>query len=629
MDELCHYSTRPWAFCFRYIAKRPISHFVILISVLLAVTFSVSTQYGVKGLVDALTANQKDTVWTALAILCALIAGDNLLWRVACYTASYAFVAVTGDLRQDLFRHLTGQTPSFFSDRQPGTVASRITAASNAFFTIENMFVWNVLPPCIAAFGSILYIGSVSIWMALGLGVIFFGVIALMFYIASAGKPLHQDFAEKAALVDGEVVDLINNISLVKSFGGLPHETIRFGNMLGREMHARRSSLLYLERLRLIHALIVIVVTVGLLVWVVSLWQVGRASAGQVVLVCTLSFNILHATRDLAVALVDVTQHTARLSEAISTLLLPYKLRDRTDAKRLEPKRASIAFENVGFSYPDGRNVFRDFDFRIEAGEWIGLVGESGAGKSTMFSLLQRFYDVQSGRIVIDGQDISSVTQDSLRDFITVVPQDVFLFHRTLRENILYGRPDASEKDVLEAAKAARCMDFIEAMPEGLDTMVGDRGIKLSGGQRQRIAIARALLKNAPILLLDEATSALDTKSEKEVRAALANLMRGRTVLAIAHRLTTLEGFHRIITLENGRVLSETTYEAMMGQHPASDLHHAEIHMGEHHLGEMHHAELHHADLHGANTNTAKRAQKPIAARTYPRMRARDHLRLS
>jgi len=616
MDELCHYSTRPWAFCFRYVARRPIAHLVILVSVVTAVGFSVSTQYGVKALVDALTGDQKDKVWMALALLAGLIAGDNLLWRVASYVASFAFVGVTGDLRQDLFRHLTGQTPAFFSDRQPGTVASRITAASNAFFTIENMFVWNVLPPCVAAFGAILYIGSVSLWMALGLGVIFFAVILLMFRIASAGKPLHHDFAEKAALVDGEVVDLISNISLVKSFGGLPHEALRFGNMLGREMQARRSSLLYLEKLRLIHALITIAVTLGLLVWVVSLWQAGLASAGQVILVCTLGLSILHATRDLAVALVDITQHTARLSEALATLLLPYKLRDKADAKHLEPKRASIAFEKVAFTYPDGRGVFRNFDFKIEAGEWVGLIGESGAGKSTMFSLLQRFHDVQNGHILIDGQDISSVTQDSLRQFITVVPQDVFLFHRTLRENILYGRTDASEKDVLEAAKAARCMDFINALPQGMETMVGDRGIKLSGGQRQRIAIARALLKNAPILLLDEATSALDTKSEKEVRAALANLMQGRTVLAIAHRLTTLEGFHRIVKLDNGRVRSETTYEAMMNEH----------HAAEHHDLQM--ADMHLNDLHGANTNM-KRVQKPAAARTYPRMRARDHLRLS
>lgn len=558
MDELCRYAQNPWAFFARYIARRPFSHIAIVTAVVAAVGCSVSTQYGVKALVDALTAGSKSgQVWTALILLGVLIAADNLLWRVASYVASFTFVAVTGDLRLDLFRHLTGHAPAFFADRQPGTLASRVTATSNAFFTVENMFIWNVMPPCVAAFGAILFIGSVSWLMAGGLAVIFFGVIFLMFKMAAAGRPLHHDFADKAAGVDGEVVDLVGNMSLVKSFGGLPHEFMRFGKILDREMGARRRSLLYLEQLRLVHALITVVVTLGLLVWAVALWDRGAATAGQVILVCTLGLSILHATRDLAVALVDVTQHTARLSEALSTLLVPHQLRDHAEAKALVPRKASIAFEAVSFAYPDGKVICRDFNFRIEAGQWIGLVGESGSGKSTLFALLQRFYDVGSGRILIDEQDISLVTQDSLRHAMTVVPQDVYLFHRTLMENIRYGRPDATDDEVWAAAVAARCSDFIESMPHGMNTVVGDRGVKLSGGQRQRIAIARALLKNAPILLLDEATSALDSKSEAEVRDALANLMRGRTVIAIAHRLSTLSGFDRIVTFEKGRIIRD------------------------------------------------------------------------
>ena len=568
MDELCYYSTRPWSFCSRYVAKRPLTHCVIFLAVICAVGFSIGTQYGVKALVDAMISEQPENVWSALALLAGLIAGDNLLWRVACFIASYTFVAVTGDIRQDLFRHLMGQAPSFFSDRHPGTVASRVTAAANAFFTVENMFVWNVFPPCVAALGAILLIGSVSPVMACGLGVIFFVVIVLMFWIALAGRPLHHDFAEKTARVDGEVVDIINNISLVKSFGGLPHETVRFSSMLEREMRSRRCSLLYLEKLRLTHALVTIAVTLGLLVWAVDLWQTGRASAGQVILVCTLGLSMLHATRDLAVALVDITQHTARLSESLSTLLLPYKLRDQANALALKPKCASISFENISFAYPKGQNVFCNFNMNVEAGEWVGVIGESGAGKSTLFALLQRFYDVHEGCITIDGQDITLVTQESLRQIITVVPQDVFLFHRTLRENIRYGRPEATDLEIEEAAAAALCTGFIAALPDGMETIVGDRGIKLSGGQRQRIAIARALLKNAPILLLDEATSALDSKSEADVRAALANLMQGRTVIAIAHRVTTLYGFNRIIKLENGRLANEVPFDTLIAEKP-------------------------------------------------------------
>ena len=560
MDDLCRYATRPWAFFGRYVSARPLAHGAIVFGVVAAVCCSVSTQYGVKALVDALAAGPSaGRVWPALLFLGALIAADNLLWRVASYVSSFTFVGVTGDIRRDLFRHLTGHAPAFFSDRQPGTLASRVTATSNAFFTVENMFVWNVMPPCVACIGAVLYIATVSVTMAATLALICFAVVLLMVRIAAAGKPLHHEFANKAAAVDGEVVDLVGNMSLVKSFGGLPHEFRRFDITLDREMTARRRSLLYLERLRLIHAVVTVAATVVLLVWVVELWQAGLVSAGQVILVATLGLSILHATRDLAVALVDVTQHMARLSEALGTLLVPHTLTDHPEATDLVPHSASVSFQKVGFAYPDGQRICHDFNLDIKAGEWVGLVGESGGGKSTLFALLQRFYDLQIGRILIDGQDIMRVKQESLREAMTVVPQDISLFHRTLRENIRYGRPDASDDDVRVAAEAANCTGFIASLPAGLDTLVGDRGTKLSGGQRQRVAIARAMLKNAPILLLDEATSALDAKSEAEVRAALENLMHGRTVIAIAHRLSTLSGFDRIVALENGKIVRDET----------------------------------------------------------------------
>lgn len=558
MDDLCAYANRPWAFLSRYLRQRPISHGAITLFVVSAVACSVSTRYGLKALVDALGSSVSGKVWSALILLAVLIAFDNLFWRLATFTASFTFVKVTGDIRRDLFSHLTGHAPAFFSERQPGTLASRVTATSNAFFTIENMFVWNVMPPCIACFGAMLYIGTVSVPMALGLAAVCILVVALMFKIAAAGKPLHHDFADKAAAVDGEVVDLVGNMSLVKSFGGLPHEHRRFNRTLDREMTARGRSLRYLERLRLMHALITVGVIFAVLYWVISLWQAKQATSGQVILVATLGLEVLQATRDLAVALVDATQHVARLSEALSTILVPHTLTDHPEAKELVPRRARVTFENVRFAYPGGgRTVFENLNLDIKPGQWVGLVGESGGGKSTIFALLQRFYDIQGGRVMIDGQNIKFVTQQSLHEAITVVPQDISLFHRTLMENIRYGRPDASDDDVWRAAEAANCRDFIDQLPDGLETMVGDRGTRLSGGQRQRVAIARALLKNAPILILDEATSALDTKSEAEVRAAFENLMRGRTVIAIAHRLGTLHGFDRIVTLDGGRIVSD------------------------------------------------------------------------
>jgi ATP-binding cassette, subfamily B, bacterial len=574
MDSLSGYANRPFPFVMRYLRQRPASHLAILLAVVAAVACSVGTQYGVKYLVDALSAGPAHSggVWLAFIFLISLIASDVLLWRVASWTASFTFVGVTADLRRDMFRHLTGHAPSYFADRLPGMLTSRITATSNAVYTVENMFVWNVLPPCIATIVAITLIGTVSLPMAAGMIVIASIVVVAMFRIAAAGKPLHDDFADKAAVVDGEMVDVINNMPLVRAFCGLDHEHHRFDATVDREVTARGRSLRYLEKLRLTHAAITLVLTLALLYWAVTLWQAGRATTGDVVLVCTLGLSILHATRDLAVALVDVTQHVARLSEAIATLLQPHDLRDHPEAEPLIKSGAAIAFRNVSFQYPGGLKVFNQFNLRLQPGQRVGLVGQSGGGKSTLFALLQRFYDVEDGNITVDGQDISRVTQQSLREAIAVVPQDISMFHRTILENIRYGRPTATDNEVLRAAIAARC-DFVEAMPEGLATMVGDRGIKLSGGQRQRIAIARAFLKDAPILLLDEATAALDSESEEAIREALGRLMRGRTVIAIAHRLATLRNFDRVVMLKDGKIIEDGPPDRLMrGSGPYREL---------------------------------------------------------
>src|SRR6201997_4474383 len=508
MDQLSGYAHRPFPFVLRYLRHRPAAHLAILMAVIAAVACSVGTQYGVKSLVDSLSAGASHSggVWLAFIFLMSLIAADNFLWRIASWTASFPFVGVTGDLRRDIFRHLTGHAPSYFSDRLPGMLTSRITATSNAVFTVENMFVWNVLPPCIATVAAIALIGTVSLPMAAGLVVIAGGMVIAMFHLAAAGKPLHDDFADKAAAVDGEMVDVINNLPLVRAFCGLSFEHDRFDATVNRELTARGRSLRYLEKLRITHAAITVVLTIALLAWAIVLWQRGGATTGDVVLVCTLGLSILNATRDLAVALVDVTQHVARMTEALATLLLPHELRDHPEAEPLVKSGAAIAFNNITFQSPGGAKIFERFSLRLQPGQRVGLVGQSGGGKSTLFVLLQRLYDVQQGSVTIDGQDIARVTQQSLREAISVVPQDISLFHRSMLENIRYGRPTATDDEVLRAAIAARC-DFVETLPEGLDTMVGDPGVKLSGGQRQRIAIARAFLKDAPILLLDEATA--------------------------------------------------------------------------------------------------------------------------
>jgi len=276
-----------------------------------------------------------------------------------------------------------------------------------------------------------------------------------------------------------------------------------------------------------------------------------------VVLTTTLGFTVLHASRDFAMALVDMVQQFAKLDEAVQVLGLPHEMQDAPDAEPLQLTGGTIQFRDVSFSYPSGQSVLDHFVLDVPAGQKIGLVGRSGAGKSTIIALLQRLYDPTQGEVCIDGQNIAHVSQESLRSSIAVVQQDISLFHRSLLENLRYGRPEASDEEVFRAVEAAKCTEFINQLPEGFDTLVGERGMKLSGGQRQRLAIARAFLMDAPLVLLDEATSALDTESEQSIQEALARLFKGRTVIAIAHRLSTLDAFDRIVVLDRGRIVED------------------------------------------------------------------------
>jgi ATP-binding cassette, subfamily B, bacterial len=556
------YASRgPARFLFHYVRRRFWTHMVVLLAVVAAVACAIGSQYGVKHLVDALSDRSGTAyeLWGAVALLLALVAGDNLLWRLAGWVSTYAFVAVGGDLRLDLFNHLSGHGTRYFTDRFPGALASRVTTAANTAWTIENAAAWNTIPPCLAVFSSIALLVVVDWQMTVVLLFIVLVLAGIIGWLAASGHDLHARFAGQAAAVSGDLTDVVSNMSLVRAFGATRREQERLSGTIQREMSAQRASLRSLERLRLLHAASVFIVSAGVLVWSVTLWREGRITTGDVVLTTTLAFTVLHASRDLAMALVDLVQQLAKLGEAIKVLGSPHEMPDAPNAKALSHFGGAVTFEGVGFSYPDGERVLSDFDLHVPSGQRIGLVGKSGAGKSTILSLLQRNYDPTAGRVLIDGQDITQVTQESLRQSIAVVQQDISLLHRTVLENLRYGNPGASDDAVYRAAEAAHCTEFIAALPNGFATIVGARGVKLSGGQRQRLAIARAFLRDAPIILLDEATSALDSESERSVKNALERLVANRTVIAIAHRLSTLDSFDRIVVLDHGRIIEDGT----------------------------------------------------------------------
>jgi ATP-binding cassette subfamily B protein len=549
-------SQGPARFLLHYVRRRAAGHLAVLAAVLMAVGCAIGSQYAVKNLVDVLESRQQE-IWGAVALLFGLVAGDNLLWRLAGWISTSVFVSVGGDVRLDLFDHLSGHGAQYFTDRFPGALAGRITAAANATWVIESSLTWTTIPPLAAVLSSIALLSTVNWEITATLTVIVIVLALIIGRLATRGSRLHEDFAGRAAAVNGYLADVVSNIGLVRTFGAAPREHARLSREIEDEMSAQRASLRSLERLRLFHALAVLTVTAGVLLWAVSLWREGRATTGDVVLTTTLGFTVLHASRDLAMALVELVQQFAKLGEAVHELGLPHEMPDAPDARPLLNLGGSAALVKVCFSYPNGARVLQDFTLHIPPGQKIGIVGKSGAGKSTIFALLQRFYDPKNGHVLIDEQDIAKVTQESLRQSIAVVQQDISLLHRSVLENLRYGRPDATDAEVYHASEIANCTEFIRRLPEGFETIVGERGAKLSGGQRQRLAIARAFLRQAPIILLDEATSALDTEAEQSIQAALARLVKGRTVIAIAHRLSTLNSFDRIVVLDRGKIVED------------------------------------------------------------------------
>lgn len=551
----------PLAFLWHYVCRRPWHFGGLLALVVGAAACAVAVQYGMKLLVDAMAAGRDDRavagIWVPLGLFIGLIVIENTLWRLGGWLGCRTVVASCVDMRVDLFKHLTGHPMRYFTEHFAGSLGNRISALGQAAGQIYGGLAWKIVPPIVDFIGAVVVLLTVDVRMA-GALVLFVGIVAaLITGFGIRGRAKHQRFAAQSARVGGELVDAVSNVWTIKAFAARDREAERLAQELGYEARAQRHSWMYLEKARVMHDICLSLMAGGMLIWAINLWLDGSVTTGDVVLVSALTFRILHGSRDLALALVDATQQVSAIADTLRIIVQPHGLQDSDT--QLALAQGVITFEQVSFAYPGRGRVFEDFDLHIPAGQKVGIVGASGSGKSTLIHLIQRLDDVQAGRILIDGQDIRHVSQDSLREKIGVVPQEAALFNRSILENIRYGRPDASDEEVYAAARHAFCDNFIRALPQNYHTLVGERGVMLSGGQRQRLGIARAFLKNAPILVLDEATSALDTHSEAEIQAALNDLMVNRTVVAVAHRLSTLMNFDRIVVLKHGRIVEDGT----------------------------------------------------------------------
>lgn len=467
-------------------------------------------------------------------------------------------------IERGLFAYSLWHAPRYFEDRLPGEIAQQIRNAGQAASGLFCTFLYygmRFLAMIVSA--ALVFSGSIP---ALNLLTLLWAITYLFgsYYITRTCADLSKQFAAKSGHVTGRMVDTLRNIGTVRSFGRQAFEQ----SYVGRHLDEERETLAALRRqfYRLFVFQITCKAVLNVLVIGFSLYALlkGRTDVGSVVMLITLAGLIASLVQDISSRMYDLFDNFGMLSNALGYLTVPHAIRDAPDAPPLTPADSSIRFEHVTFRYPSGEFVIRDLNLRIGAFEKVGIVGASGSGKSTILRLLKREYEPQSGRVLIGNADISRCTLSSLADFVGEVPQQVRLFNRSIRENVAYARPDAPDADIARAAEAANCLDFISQRPNGIDAEVGEDGGQLSGGERQRVSIARAILKDVPVLLLDEATSSLDASSEAYVQQSIARLMQGKTVIAIAHRLSTLRQMDRIVVIAGGRVIEEGRHEDLL-----------------------------------------------------------------
>lgn len=529
--------------------------------------------------VDTLTliSGQREVMWTALSVpiisaICLWVYVE-LSYRFSGFIEAFALPKLEANVRMEMFDYVQHHAYSYFSGRFAGTIANKISDMPQAFSRIIDQTVRIFVPIFVAITISLFLFGYVQIQFALILGVWIAIHLFICIFFSKKGASLSNVHAHARSVLNGKIVDSLSNQLNVKLFSRHREEIQYVGNFQNDEIQKQKRSLFFLEKMKIALGLLTILgLYVGITWYMLITWQKGLITTGEVVFIFNTTWNIAMMVWMLGLELPDFIRDIGICSQALSIIQDSHDIADAPGAKPLKVSQGEIIFDNVTFHYEEKKKLFQNKNIIIKAGERVGLVGFSGSGKTTFVHLILRYFDVEEGRILIDGQDIYLVTQDSLRAQIAMIPQDPILFHRSLIENIRYGRPDATDAEVIEASKKAFCDGFIQQLPEKYDTLVGERGMKLSGGQRQRIAIARAILKNAPILILDEATSALDSVTEECIQKSLEGLMNNRTTIIIAHRLSTLKGMDRILVFENGKIVEEGNHDSLveLGGHYAN-----------------------------------------------------------
>ncbi|MDD4937729.1 MAG: ABC transporter ATP-binding protein [Candidatus Shapirobacteria bacterium] len=499
-----------------------------------------------------------------LGIIAVLKLAHWIFWRIVFFTQNYFESRVMADLAKKCFAYLHQHSFAYFSNTFTGSVVKKTKSFINAFENLADQLFYQLLPSIITIIIITVILSMVNIFLGLGMlaWIILFLIINWIFTRYKLKYDIERSEAETKT--SSYLADTVSNNINIKLFNGYRYESEGFSKLVENLHRLRKFSWDLSAKFYGLQAFLLVVLEVGMIYFAIRLWNKDMLTVGDFVLIQSYIVSVMMMVWDFGRVISRIYENLAEAEEMTLILDTHHEIVDVEGAIDMEVNFGRIRFDGVSFAYNDGGNIVDNFKLNIKSKETVALVGSSGAGKTTLIKLLLRMYDISKGRILVDGQDISKVTQKSLRDNISMVPQDPILFHRSLMENIRYGKMEATDKQVIEAAKLAHCDEFISKLNLGYDTFVGERGIKLSGGERQRVAIARAILRNAPILILDEATSSLDSESEKFIQDSIDELMKNKTVIIIAHRLSTIKKVDRIVVIDKKKIVEDGTHNDLI-----------------------------------------------------------------
>ena len=483
---------------------------------------------------------------------------------MAVFVINYFQSINMADLSKVCFNHLQKHSYAYFSNNFTGSIVKKTKSFVNAFEVLLDQLFFELIPAGVTIAVITIVLGRVNIF--LGLGMLLWNIIFMIINWIFTKYKMKYDIqrSEAETSTSSFLADTVTNNTNIKLFNGYKKEYDGYSELAVNLHKIRRFTWDMSAKFYALQSFLMIVLEVGIFYFAIRLWSQDILTIGDFVLIQSYVLSVIMMVWDFGKIINRIYERLAEAEEMTLVLNLPHEIVDNDSATELEVNFGRIKFDKVNFAYDNNENVIDKFSLEINPKETLALVGTSGSGKSTLVKLLLRLHNIQSGRILVDGQDISKVTQESLRKNISLVPQDPILFHRSLMENIRYGKFGATDEEVIEASKLAHCDEFISKLEKGYDTFVGERGIKLSGGERQRVAIARAILKNAPILILDEATSSLDSESEKYIQESLDHLTKDKTVIIIAHRLSTIKKVDRIVVISDKKIVEDGIHSALI-----------------------------------------------------------------